>query len=642
MVRERKSSVRGVLPEGQYNPVVGEGVRWLDYERAAEDVPGEAPATTEAPSSREGSAPLTPAASSVRDEGPPPPGLRTRAPAPSQPSPQPAAAPAAGVASALDVLTGLATRPAPARTDTPYGLTFSLNTVNRLAAALPDEREDARPGLPIDRKAPTGVPDGPAPPPAEPPGSASDSGSGSGSGSGSDAGGGGGGGGAGGGAATGGQIAAEAPNADVPNAGEAHTGTSGPPEGRPAAPDDWQLREREASRTTAHRARDPHGTAPTPAAPREIGLNGTAPQAGPARGSTLRAPDTGSLREAGPDTGSLREAGPDEGSLRAAGPDKGSLRAAGPDEGSLRGAGSDEGNLRAAGPGKGSLSEIRPGKGRSPGAGPDAREPGEFPGGPAGGPERPGGAVTLGFGAAVSGMRRLEFGERDGARGADGRHPLEARIDRARNRTAVDWFEGERRPPRLADSRPYGLPGGLAQPDPQVERELRQALEPGARFPDPRGTWVRLINGGGPADDPFRASNAADCALAVLSTWHGEPATAAPRLPEYDGIGRPLLTGERGGAARIERWTGQRFQYAGQGRHAYPMIARRLLEVGHGASAVIVVRWPGGGSHVWNAVNSGSEVIWIDAQRGHMSVEPPYATVTGVFCMILDRQGRPR
>lgn len=205
-----------------------------------------------------------------------------------------------------------------------------------------------------------------------------------------------------------------------------------------------------------------------------------------------------------------------------------------------------------------------------------------------------------------------------------------------------DWFDGPRRPPRLADSRPYGVPGGLAKPDPQVERDLAGALRPGARFPDPRGTWVRLINGGGPADDPFRASNAADCALAVLSTWHGEPATAAPRLPEYDRIGRPVLTGEQGSVARIERWVSHRLQYAGQGRHAYPMIARRLLDAGHGGAAVILVRWPGGGSHVWNAVNFDGEVIWIDAQRGHMSVEPPYRTVTGVFCVLLDRLGRPR
>ncbi|MBT2232807.1 hypothetical protein KLK06_43845 [Nonomuraea sp. NEAU-A123] len=204
-----------------------------------------------------------------------------------------------------------------------------------------------------------------------------------------------------------------------------------------------------------------------------------------------------------------------------------------------------------------------------------------------------------------------------------------------------DWFERAQRPPRLVGYRPYGVPGGLAKPDSQVEHDLAMAIPLGTRFPDPRGTWVRLINGGGPADDPFRASNAADCALAVLSTWHGEPAAAAPRWPDYDRIGRPLVTGEVGGTARIERWVGQRFQYLGQGRHAYPMVARRLVEAGHGAGAVIVVRWPGGGSHAWNAVNSGGEVIWIDAQRGHMAVEPPYTTVTGVFCVIVDRQGQP-
>ena len=38
MFRDRKSSVRWVLPEGQYNPVVADGVRWLDYEHAAAPV----------------------------------------------------------------------------------------------------------------------------------------------------------------------------------------------------------------------------------------------------------------------------------------------------------------------------------------------------------------------------------------------------------------------------------------------------------------------------------------------------------------------------------------------------------------------------------------------------------------------------
>ncbi|MEU7001369.1 toxin glutamine deamidase domain-containing protein [Nonomuraea sp. NPDC046570] len=205
-----------------------------------------------------------------------------------------------------------------------------------------------------------------------------------------------------------------------------------------------------------------------------------------------------------------------------------------------------------------------------------------------------------------------------------------------------DWFDLPHRPPRLTDCRPYGKPGGLARPDPEIEQDMARALPSGTRFPDPRGTWIRLINGEGPADDPFRASNSADCALATLSTWHGEPVVAAPRFPEYDRVGKPLLTGESGGAARIEQWVGQRFGCVGQGRHAYPLVADRLAEAGHGAAAVLVVRWPGGGSHAWNAVNSGGEVIWIDAQRGHMAVEPPYEAVTGVFCVVLDRRGEPR
>jgi hypothetical protein len=211
----------------------------------------------------------------------------------------------------------------------------------------------------------------------------------------------------------------------------------------------------------------------------------------------------------------------------------------------------------------------------------------------------------------------------------------------------IDWFDRENRPPPLRESRPYGTPGGLARPDPQTQQDIDSAVPEGAgggprRFPDPRGTWIRLINGEGPVEDPFRATNALDCALAVLSTWHGEPAVAAPRQPEYDAAGRPVLTGERAGVARAELWLGYRFEYVGHGRRAYTPIAQRLLAGGHGASAVLVTRWPGGGSHAWNAVNSCGEVIWIDAQRGHMAVEPPYDTVTGIFCVAIDREGRRR
>ncbi|WP_308169816.1 toxin glutamine deamidase domain-containing protein [Acrocarpospora catenulata] len=201
-----------------------------------------------------------------------------------------------------------------------------------------------------------------------------------------------------------------------------------------------------------------------------------------------------------------------------------------------------------------------------------------------------------------------------------------------------DWFDRGCRPPRLDEARPYGVAGGLAMPDPRTQQDLLQAAV--GRFPDPRGTWIRLVNAEGPTEDPFRSTNAVDCALAVLSTWHGEPAVAAPRQPEYDRVGKPMLTGESGGVARAEQWLGHRFEYLGQGRRAYVPVAQRLAGGGHGASAMLITRWPNGGSHAWNAVNSRGEVLWIDAQRGHMAVEPPYENVTGVFCVIIDRAGQ--
>ncbi|MDF5752612.1 toxin glutamine deamidase domain-containing protein [Spongiactinospora sp. TRM90649] len=210
-----------------------------------------------------------------------------------------------------------------------------------------------------------------------------------------------------------------------------------------------------------------------------------------------------------------------------------------------------------------------------------------------------------------------------------------------------DWFDRATRPPPLAEARPYGVPGGLARPDPPAQQDLRRSVpseESGRphRFPDPRGTWIRLINGDGPVDDPFRTTNAVDCALSTVSTWYGEPAVAAPRQPEYDPAGRPVLTGETRGVARAETWLGHRFEYVGQGRRAYGNIAQRLRTGGHGAAAVLITRWTSGGAHAWNAVNFHGEVIWIDAQRGHMAVEPPYANVTGVFCVTIDREGRRR
>lgn len=219
-------------------------------------------------------------------------------------------------------------------------------------------------------------------------------------------------------------------------------------------------------------------------------------------------------------------------------------------------------------------------------------------------------------------------------------YELAAETPELGDRPGESWFDRADRPPPLDLARPYDRPGGLARPDPQAQADLAQAVRDQGRFPDPRGTWIRLINAEGPSEDPFRATNAVDCALAVISTWHGEPVVAAPRRPEYDRVGRPMLMGETGGVARAEQWLGHRFEYVGQGRRAFVPIAQRLLTGGHGAAATLITRWPSGGSHAWNAVNAGGEVLWLDAQRGHMTVEAPYGVVTGVFCVVVDRAGR--
>ncbi|GAA1261025.1 hypothetical protein GCM10009677_10550 [Sphaerisporangium rubeum] len=210
------------------------------------------------------------------------------------------------------------------------------------------------------------------------------------------------------------------------------------------------------------------------------------------------------------------------------------------------------------------------------------------------------------------------------------------------NKTPPDWFDRPDRPARLDTCRVYGVPGGFAWPDPQLQQDLCQAVADGVRFPDPRGTWLRLINGEGPGEDPFRAANALDCALAVISTWHGEPVVAAPRRPEYDRVGRPSLQGEPGGVGRAERWLGHTFEYIGQGRRAYTLVSRRVHAAGHGAAAVLITRWPSGGSHAFTALNAAGEVVWADGQRAHTSLEPPTGPVAGVFCVILDRSGHRR
>jgi hypothetical protein len=62
---------------------------------------------------------------------------------------------------------------------------------------------------------------------------------------------------------------------------------------------------------------------------------------------------------------------------------------------------------------------------------------------------------------------------------------------------------------------------------------------------------------------------------------------------------------------QIERWLRAELD-----EHTFETIMNRLGEIGHGASAYIIVYWDGGGAHAFNAVNRHGNVYWVDAQDG--------------------------
>ncbi|MEV1332867.1 toxin glutamine deamidase domain-containing protein [Micromonospora costi] len=201
-------------------------------------------------------------------------------------------------------------------------------------------------------------------------------------------------------------------------------------------------------------------------------------------------------------------------------------------------------------------------------------------------------------------------------------------------------------PPPIDRSRRYGRPGGLRPPLAlhQTDVERRVPRDPDGRVvrtPDPRqGDWFRLVNDGGPAADPTRGINCADCTLSLFDTWmHGRPRVAAPRTFDAYAAGdvnRPL-NGEQNGPGRVEDVTGGRFQRLcdgegatdpGQRRHAvdrgYRNLHDQLLLGGHGSYAFVINTWEGGGSHLWVALNQNGTVLYLDPQTGRIGTRPLY------------------
>ncbi|MFH8381085.1 toxin glutamine deamidase domain-containing protein [Kitasatospora sp. NPDC018058] len=199
------------------------------------------------------------------------------------------------------------------------------------------------------------------------------------------------------------------------------------------------------------------------------------------------------------------------------------------------------------------------------------------------------------------------------------------------------------REPRLrtiADSRPYGLPGGLGPVDPEHQAELERRVPRDEddlpdRHPDPAvGGWTEAVNAGG-YRDPGRANNSLEIALSAVDTYTGRPTCAAPRIPtEGD-------AGERGGRDRAERELGAPFRDLGDGGQAFNRLAAELRRAGHGAQAVLLTLDAYGRPHAWNAVNHHNAVTYLDHQLARHGTAPLHPATQGLWAIALTSEGRP-
>ncbi|MER7580025.1 toxin glutamine deamidase domain-containing protein [Kitasatospora sp. NPDC097691] len=192
----------------------------------------------------------------------------------------------------------------------------------------------------------------------------------------------------------------------------------------------------------------------------------------------------------------------------------------------------------------------------------------------------------------------------------------------------------------IADSRPYGRPGGLGPVDPEHQAELeRRAPRDGeglpVRHPHPAvGGWAEAVNDGG-YREPGRANNSLEIALSAVECYTGRPTCAAPRIPtEGD-------ASERGGRDRAERELGAPFRDLGDSGRAFDRLADDLRRAGHGSQAVLLTLDAYGRPHAWNAVNHRDTVTYLDHQLARQARTPLHPATHGLWAIALSPEGRP-
>ncbi|MFG1809918.1 putative T7SS-secreted protein [Streptomyces sp. NPDC049040] len=224
----------------------------------------------------------------------------------------------------------------------------------------------------------------------------------------------------------------------------------------------------------------------------------------------------------------------------------------------------------------------------------------------------------------------------------------------AAGRSAAGWRNAV--PPRgatLEDIRSAlrGGDDGLQPVDEIDQRALERAVPRNRdgsfqRYPDPRESWTKWQNDGGPGV-PGRSNNCADNVRAALETWYGNPQVAAARTLSRDAEGKlDVLTAERFGVENGNVWGGTSFHYAGPGEAGYQRVADDVHASGHGSSALVHIEWPRKSdgvrtAHVFTALNHNGEVFWFDPQSGVVSREPIHPVARHVFHYVLDPERRP-
>jgi hypothetical protein len=119
--------------------------------------------------------------------------------------------------------------------------------------------------------------------------------------------------------------------------------------------------------------------------------------------------------------------------------------------------------------------------------------------------------------------------------------------------------------------------------------------------------WAADINPD--RDAPGRDNNCGECARAVDSTWHGNPAAAAA-MSNPDASGEPV--------PRMAEWADQAPTQASMSD-----VQQQLEELGPGSSAVVGFDREDGTGHWFNAVNDEGTIKAVDGQSGLVEPWPP-------------------